>query len=170
MDRIQLGSTVDSLVRRSRVPVLNVRSKARTPYRHVVVATDFSQQAGRALALASRWFEGARVTLFHASMPPGSPIKTGSAASESWRAAIAQQCDSHLSALEMGASSATTLERLLEQGHPAELLADYVSQEEVDLVVMGSHGRSGLAGMLLGSMAEHLLHALDCDTLVVRGA
>lgn len=34
----------------------------------------------------------------------------------------------------------------------------------------GTQGRSGLAGALLGSTAESLLHPLDCDTLVVRGA
>ncbi|MBK8767793.1 MAG: universal stress protein [Burkholderiaceae bacterium] len=34
----------------------------------------------------------------------------------------------------------------------------------------GSQGRSGLARALLGSTAENLLHALDCDTLVVRGS
>lgn len=69
MDRIQLGSTVDTLVRRSRVPVLNV---ARDAYRHVVVATDFSNPAMDALRLAARWFDDSRMTLFHAYTPrPG---------------------------------------------------------------------------------------------------
>jgi nucleotide-binding universal stress UspA family protein len=49
------------------------------------------------------------------------------------------------------------------------LLSDYVASADVDLVVLGSQGRSGLARALLGSTAENLLHTLDCDTLVVRG-
>ena len=170
MDRIQLGSTVDSLVRHSRVPVLNVRLRARAAYRHVVVATDFSGPAGRALALAARWFEGAKLTLFHAYLPPGSAVTTGPATSDSWRAAATQQCESHLAGLDLPAATAQTLQRLLEHGLPAELLADYVAHGDVDLVVLGTHGHSGLARVLLGSTAEHLLHTLDCDTLVARGA
>jgi nucleotide-binding universal stress UspA family protein len=66
-------------------------------------------------------------------------------------------------------SIATSLQRVIERGQPEVLLADYVASAGVDLVVLGSQGRSGLARALLGSTAENLLHALDCDTLVVRG-
>lgn len=170
MDRIQLGSTVDTLVRRSRVPVLNVRRRARDAYRHVVVATDFSNPAMDALRLAARWFDGSRMTLFHAYTPPGSSLTTGATANESWRAAATQQCASHLAAAALPAPAEAALQRVLEQGTPETLLADYVASVDVDLVVLGSHGRSGLARALLGSTAENLLHALDCDTLVVREA
>ncbi len=170
MDRIQLGSTVDTLVRRSRVPVLNVRRRARDAYRHVVVATDFSDPAMHALRLAAHWFEGSRMTLFHAYTPPGSALTTGPAANESWRTAVTQQCASHLAAAALPAPAEAALQRVLEQGTPETLLSDYVASADVDLVVLGSQGRSGLARALLGSTAENLLHALDCDTLVVRGA
>jgi nucleotide-binding universal stress UspA family protein len=75
-----------------------------------------------------------------------------------------------LAGLGLPVSTQRTLQRVLEHGPPAELLADYIEHAQVDLVVLGSQGRSGLARVLLGSTAEHLLHALDCDTLVVRGA
>jgi len=170
MDRIQLGSTVDSLVRRSRVPVLNVRRRARGAYRHVVVATDFSDPAMHALRLAAQWFEGARLTLFHAYTPPGSTLTSGPVANDSWRSAVTQQCTAHLAAAALPAPIEAAMHRVLEQGTPQTLLSDYVASADVDLVVLGSQGRSGLARALLGSTAENLLHALDCDTLVVRGA
>lgn len=169
MDRIQRGSTVDNLVRRSRVPVLNVRRRARTAYRHVVVATDFSTPAMRALQLAAHWFEGARLTLFHACIPPGSALTSSSTPNDSWRAWATQQCTSHLAEAALPTSVETALHRVLEPGTPEALLADYVSSADADLVVLGSQGRSGLARALLGSTAENLLHTLDCDTLVVRG-
>ena len=169
MDRIQLGSTVDTLVRRSRVPVLNVRRRARGAYQHVVVATDFSDPAMHALRLAAQWFEGSRLTLFHAHIPPGSALTSGPAANESWRAAVTQQCASHLAAAALPAPIEAALNRVLEQGSPERLLSDYVASADVDLVVLGSQGRSGLARALFGSTAENLLHSLDCDTLVVRG-
>ncbi|KWT82847.1 hypothetical protein WDL1CHR_06350 [Variovorax sp. WDL1] len=170
MDRIQLGSTVDALVRHSRVPVLNVRGRARAAYRHVVVATDFSEPSMHALRLAARWFEGARLTLFHAYMPAGSPLTTGPAADDSWRAVVTQQCAERLVESALPGPIEAGLRRVIERGQPEALLPDYVASAGVDLVVLGSQGRSGLARALLGSTAENLLHTLDCDTLVVRGA
>lgn len=169
MDRIQLGSTVDSLVRHSRVPVLNVRGRAHAPYRHVVVATDFSEPSVHALSLAASWFKGASLTVFHAYLPPGSTLTAGPVANDSWGATVAQQCDSLVNEA-LPARAQIGLQRVLERGSPETLLADYVTSADVDLVVLGSQGRSGLARALLGSTAENLLHSLDCDTLVVRGA
>lgn len=169
MDRIQWGSTSDALVRRTHVPVLNVRRRARHEYRHVVVATDFSDSAMFALRQAAEWFGGAQLTLFHAYSPPGARMGDSSVSSESWHSSVVQQCDSHLIEAALPESIGATLHRVLEKGSPEILLSDYVASADVDLVVLGSHGRSGLARALLGSTAESLLHALDCDTLVVRG-
>jgi nucleotide-binding universal stress UspA family protein len=170
IDRIQLGSTVDTLVRRSPAPVLNVRLRAHHAYRHVVVATDFSEPAMHALRLAANWFPGSRLTLFHAFAPPG-PASTGSpVAHEARHAAATRECASHLAAAALAAPTEAALQLVLDSGDPQTLLADYIASADVDLVVLGSHGRSGLARALLGSTAENLLHALDCDTLVVRGA
>jgi len=135
----------------------------------VVVATDFSTPALQALQLAAHWFEGARLTLFHAYIPPGSALTSGPVANDSWRAAVTQECASHLAEAALLASVEATLHRVLERGTPETLLPDYVASADVDLVVLGSQGRSGLARALLGSTAENLLHTLDCDTLVVRG-
>lgn len=170
MDRIQLGSTVDILVRRSRVPVLNVRNRVRGAYRHVVVATDFTEPAMRALRLAAHWFTGARLTLFHAYIPPGSSLTSGTRPSHSWRAAVAQQCASRVTEADLPTPIEAALDRVLESGAPETRLPDSVTSADVDLVVLGSHGRSGMARALLGSTAENLLHTLDCDTLVVRTA
>lgn len=66
LSRIVLGSTVDALARRSPVPLLVVRSRARAPYREVVVASDFSPSSRRALETAAVLFPDAGFTLFHA--------------------------------------------------------------------------------------------------------
>ncbi len=169
LDRIQLGSTVDALVRHARVPVLNVRGRARAAYQHVVVATDFSEPSMNALRLAARWFEGARLTLFHAYMPPGSASTRDAAAEDAWRAVVTEECAEHLARANLPAHISAGLQSIVERGQPEDLLAEYIASVGVDLVVMGSQGRSGMARALLGSTAENLLHTLDCDTLVVRG-
>ena len=60
------------------------------------------------------------------------------------------------------------IDRVIEKGHPEVLLNDYVSHKEIDLVVLGTNGRSGFLKSMLGSTAENLLHLLECDTMVVR--
>ena len=54
------------------------------------------------------------------------------------------------------------------QGDPAEVILDQAQRLKVDLLVLGSHGRSALSQALLGSLAQHYLHKAPCDVFVVR--
>lgn len=53
------------------------------------------------------------------------------------------------------------------QGDPAEVILNYAKSEEIELVVMGSHGRSGFADFLLGSVSKRVLDHTSCSTLIV---
>lgn len=53
-------------------------------------------------------------------------------------------------------------------GHPVEAICQYASKNLTDLIVMGTHGRSGLARILLGSVAERVLRTSPCPVVVVR--
>ena len=59
-------------------------------------------------------------------------------------------------------------EILVEQGDPERLIYEYVRERDVDLVALGSHGRSALFNILIGSVAQRLLASLPCDALIVR--
>jgi nucleotide-binding universal stress UspA family protein len=52
------------------------------------------------------------------------------------------------------------------EGHPADVLAKAAT--EADLLVVGSHGHGGFAGMLLGSVSSHAVHHAHCPVVVVR--
>ncbi len=54
------------------------------------------------------------------------------------------------------------------EGHPVEKILEYARQQKPDLIVMGSHGRSGLARLRLGSVAENVVQQTSLPTLVVR--
>lgn len=58
-------------------------------------------------------------------------------------------------------------QRLLD-GEPAEQILDVAAREAVDLIVMGTHGTTGLARLLVGSVAESVLRRAPCPVLVVR--
>jgi nucleotide-binding universal stress UspA family protein len=53
-------------------------------------------------------------------------------------------------------------------GHPASEILNFVNQEKVDLVVMGTHGFTGLAHFFLGSTAEKVVRRADCSVLTVH--
>lgn len=53
-------------------------------------------------------------------------------------------------------------------GLPAEVIAKVAGDLGCDLIVMGSHGRSAMAGLLLGSVATRVLHLVSCPVLLVK--
>jgi nucleotide-binding universal stress UspA family protein len=57
---------------------------------------------------------------------------------------------------------------LVEEGVPHLLLRDYVRDQEVDLLVLGTHERSAFAEILLGSTARVIMDHVPCDALLIR--
>ncbi len=165
--RTQFGSTLDKLLQELPVPLMIVRRRIRGPYRHVVIATDFSPASQPALETAIRWFGDAQLTLFHAY--EGAGLRGDALANDAWNTIANDQCDSFLAGMALEPSVLQRLHRVIDRGHPEVLLCDYVRHKEIDLVVLGTHGRSGFLKTMIGSTAENLLHLLECDTMVVRG-
>lgn len=65
-------------------------------------------------------------------------------------------------------ASFSSVNSSVEQGEPAETILDYVEANDIDLVVMGTHGRSGLDRHLLGSVAEKVVRHAAASVLTVR--
>ena len=59
---------------------------------------------------------------------------------------------------------------LLKTGSPAQLIIDTAKGARADLIIMATHGRTGLAHMLMGSVAEKVVRAAACPVLTVRSA
>jgi universal stress protein A len=53
-------------------------------------------------------------------------------------------------------------------GAPADAILEYAAEQRIDLVVMGTHGRDGVARMLLGSVAETVVRKATCPVLIVH--
>ena len=83
-----------------------------------------------------------------------------------WPSAISKKA--FIAATPAVAAAGRSIATLCEYGEPSALLQDMVQVRGVDLVVLGTEGRSGLAHVLLGSVAHRLLSRLSIDVLVVR--
>jgi nucleotide-binding universal stress UspA family protein len=64
--------------------------------------------------------------------------------------------------------AATPIEILF--GDPGHEITDYAERVEADLIVMPSHGRTGLSRLLIGSVAERVIRLAHCPVLVLRDA
>jgi nucleotide-binding universal stress UspA family protein len=70
-------------------------------------------------------------------------------------------------ARKLSAAGLSTEERVL-QGDPREALIEEARKERADLIVVGSHGRTGLEKLLMGSVATHVVTHAPCSVMVVR--
>jgi len=131
-----------------------------TLIKRVVVPIDFSEaseRAGTYAAMLARQLR-ASVHFVHAMTPPDGPR----AEREYW--AIRHR----LVAVSDRVASGVERSSEIRQGEPADAISAAVVDYGADLVVMSTHGRSGLSHLLMGSIAEHVIRSVHCPVLVVR--
>ncbi len=170
--RILLGSVAEKVVRHAPCSVLAVRPDGEVkPFTHVLIPVDFSDGAQHAIDLAARLVQpgGAGITLLHVIEAPVS--YSGELPDPEFLRELdrrtAEYLDRASSQLRSRVSvPVTTRSRV---GWPgAEILAAIDHDPTIDLVVMGSHGRTGIKRVLLGSVAEKVVRHARCPVLVAR--
>lgn len=164
---VALGKTVEQLLRRLPAPILIVRNRARDAYRHVVVATDFSEPSGHALQMALRFFPDQKLHLLHAS--DQAPVAASEASQAGYQDPRAAELEKFLESVFMPEGDRNRLLPVIEPGAPSQIIRDHVQQHGADLVVLGTRGRGAVLEALLGSTAKSILSTLTCDALAVRG-
>lgn len=140
--------------------------------RHILVPHDFSDTAEQALsfavALAAKL--GARITIVHAYEVPSYGYPDGVALT----AEVAQNIQRAAATALEGVAARTRkpgleVNSVLRQGSAWSEINAAAKEEKADLVVMGTHGRHGLARALLGSVAEKVVRTAPCPVLTVHG-
>jgi nucleotide-binding universal stress UspA family protein len=69
----------------------------------------------------------------------------------------------------IGESEKVNVETILLEGHPADELIRYAEEEKMDIIVMGTIGRTGLDRLILGSVAENVLRHSKIPVMIVKG-
>lgn len=157
------GTLAETVIGNSKVPVLLVRDPASGPYRTVVVGIDLSPLSHGAIEAATLIAPDATLHLVHA-------YEGGD------QSAVRQSVESFVAgerAVFARAASQAGLPEIatriaVEPGDPRDVLKSTVTSEAADLLVMGTHGRSGLSRTLLGSVTTDLINERLCDVLVLR--
>lgn len=117
----------------------------------ILVPTDFSESADAALVVAGQYARTlrGRIHLLHVSAAAG--------------------IDAARSVADVRAKAGPDVPMTVagRSGDPAEEILDFARGHAIDLIVMGTHGRTGVSRVLLGSVAERVVRGARCPVLVV---
>lgn len=145
----------------------SLRASLQVTFRHILFATDFSAAADRALPFAVEIARRSLATIhaIHVVSPdvysqfPPAEWAEFAREKEIFRTRKKNQLESELQELPH--------ELLFPHGDVWENLKEVIESRNVDLIVLGTHGRSGIAKALMGSVAEEILRQVPCPVLTV---
>jgi nucleotide-binding universal stress UspA family protein len=169
---IFVGTTVERVIRTGPYPVLMVNNEVKRPYQSAVAAVDMSAPSAHAIKAAKRvsLVDGADITALHAFLPLAkgkmSTVGIDRTTIDEYVAGERQKAIDQLIEF-LSANSLSELAMRVGEGEAFEVIACAVEEMRPDLLVIGTHGRSGLARVLLGSVTEEALRRLDVDILAV---
>jgi len=176
LKRMLVGSTATKLARKCPCPVLIARPRDTWQLRHVLVPVDFSDVSGKVLALAGSLAQAAGATLDLLHVYDMSDVKDAPLLSDSARADFAryrrQVREDALERMQRlagsGEHNTVNMTFNVAPGLAWQAIQRSARRLESDLIVMGSVGRGGLPGLLIGNTAEKILHTTNLPLLVVK--
>jgi nucleotide-binding universal stress UspA family protein len=138
------------------------------PFKTILFATDFSPTSAVAFKVAGALARDyrARVIALHVI----EPVRVGFSEYGSY---VGPEEDKGLAMESLRAIDApsprVTLEYRLLEGDPATVIVETAAETGADLIVLGTHGRTGLSRLVMGSVAEEVLRRAPCPVLTIRG-
>jgi nucleotide-binding universal stress UspA family protein len=179
LPRLLLGSVADRVLRQAECPVLTIRaqppgeSRRRAPWARILYATDFSPTAEAAWPWVEALAEmtGARVDLLHVTLAPiADPRLPAEALVQMARTLEAEGRERAESFLQRGGMERKRVSIVLGRGIAADQIVQRAVDRDADLIVLGTHGWSGLLRWMLGSVAHRVVQTAPCPVLTVGPA
>lgn len=141
-------------------------------FKKILVPTDASEYSRRALKTALELARSvqAEIVLLHVSYTPqaywGYTISYGITVTQEQ---LDQNGDLALEATLTGIDSEqVVIHKRVESGHPVTIILEQIKKENIDLVIMGSHGYGAIAGSVLGSVSQRVLQRVNCPVLIIK--
>jgi universal stress protein A len=139
----------------------------------ILVPLDFSEQSTRALAYAKMLAGAFSASLELMHIVPNPYISDGSGLStalpQSFLDNFEQDARARLeAALTPAERTSFSVQHVVRSGDPRLEIVEHARLAPVDLIVMGTHGRTGVSHLLLGSVAEQVIRTAPCPVVTVR--
>jgi nucleotide-binding universal stress UspA family protein len=153
--KVLMGSAAAKVIGRAPCKVLVVPKASRILFRNILVATDGSEFADRAV----------REAITIAGQSGGQLIPVCVSSSEDERKKADENVNGVVSAAQKAGVAAEAVTPI---GKPYDAIAETAGGRGVDLIVMGTYGRTGLKKLLMGSTTEKVIGMVGCAVLVVK--
>jgi len=172
---LAIGSTTARVIGHSPCNVLVVPRAAHVEFKNIVVATDGSKYsaaaAAEAIGIAKR--NSSKLTVVSV-IPTEIATPTDIELDMTLREHIAEKemhvAETNAKAVKDAAQKAgVTVQAFVMSGKPADAVIEIAKDNNADLIILGSHGRTGLEKLLMGSVAERVIILSPCAVLVVKG-
>jgi nucleotide-binding universal stress UspA family protein len=165
LERLLLGSTAERLMRLSDVPVLMVRPGSESKFQNIMVGTDCTAGSISAVSFAASLAkaEDAKLNIVYVSDDTLDLVGPD----QQQRERAHQNFESFLAMSELNLDG-VTFEKHLAYGIPRTEMLSLSKKLGVDLLILGTAGRSGLSGFILGNTAESIAPALECSLLTIK--
>jgi len=141
-----------------------------TVYQHLLAAVDLGENSTKVLQHAAPLAQvcNARLTVLHVvDYTPPNDVDYVIAPVDEKQSKLIDAAMQRLQELLEREALTSGVETVVVAGRTKNEIARVAEQDKVDLIVVGTHGRHGLAA-LLGSTSDRILHSVSCDVLTVR--
>ena len=136
--------------------------------RKILVPLDFSEAAAPVLECAVSYAEAfdASLIVMHAA---DDPVLNAPSTSDEYRQRFEEELDEELNHLVgKDVRQRVNIQLVTTSGGAAVEVCSYAEQNDVDLIIMGTHGRGAIAKMILGSVADKVVRLAPCPVLTIR--
>lgn len=160
--RLMMGSQTARTIGHSPVSVLVVPRRAEIKFKNIVIATDASRFSEKAAEEAIELARQTGASLYAIAVTRPDATKERIKESDDALERIRLSCQKEGVKVEV--------EHVRNRPHEKiyEAIIDFAKRHDADLIVMGSHGRTGMAKLLMGSVAERVIGLSECAVLVVK--
>jgi nucleotide-binding universal stress UspA family protein len=168
LDKTLMGDTTAKVIGYSVKDVLVVPENTPLNLNRILLSTDGSEFSRRATARAMDFAESYETELYVISIVEISPEIYSIAPQVVEKKVV--ETEKYLAGIKKQASSRgiTSKEFVRDSAEPYNVIDELAQKEQVGLIVMGSHGRTGLKRILMGSTAERVISQAPCPVLVVK--
>lgn len=170
-EKFLLGTTTERIIQKSEKPILVVKEGVPLNVQHILCPVDFSENSQLALKNA--------ITMAHRFKAELTVLSVCELQSASWFSSEKDQnlennsrCDSHKEQfdqfLEGFNFSGLKINKEIRQGKPAEEILSAISGKMIDLLIMGTSGKTGLSRLVMGSVTEKVIREVPCSFITLK--
>lgn len=172
-----LGSVTERVLRHAHCPVLAVRNNQ--PLQKILITLDGSELAEQSIPYGMALAKTFGATVILLQVQPNAPLLDLEAAAslDAYEYGLGQRymqeffADASIyleSTWHKWQPEGVTVKTAVREGNPAKVILEFARVNEIDLICMTTHGRTGLQRWTYGSVTEKVLRGSECATLIVR--